>query len=258
MYLETTPLIVRSLLVILLLFAIHGRGHGQGGGQSPQNVTVVNSTSNPVPTTMQGTANVNVSNTPTVNLSPSANTVQSQQSGTWNVGVVGTPVVGLSTSANTVQAQQTGPWSVGILGTPTFGLSPGTSVMVNNSAANPIPVVNVGVSSAQTTLLLNTGPVTIPNAPGLTDVGDFNASAFSKIRIVTKGTCTGLNGGIILVRVVVVEGGQPVQAIDENSLCGSPVSSRIIEMPGTTLRISVFQEQTVTTQQTVQVVVYGR
>jgi hypothetical protein len=158
MHLEKTPLIVRSLLVILFLFAIHGIGHGQGGGQSPQNVTVVNSTSNTVPTTMQGTGNVNVSNTPTVNLSPSANTVQSQQSGTWNVGVVGTPVVGLSTSANTVQAQQAGPWSVGILGTPTFGLTPGASVMVNNSASNPIPVVNLGVPPAQTTLFAELWP----------------------------------------------------------------------------------------------------
>jgi hypothetical protein len=262
MYTERTSLIVRGMLVTLFLFSINSSSHGQGGGQSPQNVTVVNGTSNPVPTTLQGTPNVNVSNTPTVNLSSSANTVQSQQSGTWNVGVIGTPIVGLSTSANTVQAQQAGSWSVGIVGTPTFALSSGTSVLVNNSAANPIPVVSVGGTPIQTTLLLNSGPVTIPNAPGLTDLGDFNASAFSKIRIVTRSTCTGLNG-FIGVRLVVLEGGQPAQAIEEISPCAdfprfSSAVSKIIDMPGTTLRISVFQSDTFSTQQTVQVIVYGR
>lgn len=262
MYKERTSLVIRSLLVTAFLLTILSSTYGQGGGQGPQNVTVVNSTSNPVPATIQGTANVNVSNTPTVNLSPTANTVQSQQSGTWNVGVIGTPVVGLSTSANTVQAQQAGSWNVGIVGTPTIALNPSASVMVNNSATNPIPVQNVGGSPPQTTLLLNSGAVAIPNAPGLTDLGDFNASAYSKIRVVTKGSCVGLNG-FIGVRIVAIEGGQPVQAIDEISPCAdfprfSSAVSKIIEMPGTTLRISVFQDATFSSQQTVQVIVYGR
>ena len=261
MYMERTSLILRSLLVTAFLLAIHSATYGQGG-QSPQNVTVVNSTSNPVPSTIQGTANVNVSNTPTVNLSSSANTVKSQQSGTWNVGVIGTPLFGLSTSANTVQAQQAGSWTVGIVGTPTIALSPETSVTVNNSATNPIPVQNVGGPTAQTTLLLNSGAVAIPNVAGLTDLGDFNASAYSKIRVVTKSNCVGLNG-FIGVRIVAIEGGQPVQAIEEISPCAdfpifSSAVSKIIEMPGTTLRISVFQSATFSTQQTVQVIVYGR
>ena len=226
--------------------------YGQG---STQNVRVVNTSSQPVPTTVQGTTTVtgdiNITNTPTVGITPSANTVQAQQSGTWNVGINGTPTVNLAAGT-----------SVGITGTPNVSLVPGTSVQINNTTTNPIPVQNVGGPSSTTTLLLNSGAVTIPNAPGLTDIGDFNASAYSKIRVVTKSNC-GHTGGFLGVRVVVIEAGQPIAAIEEISPCAdfprfSTSISEIIEMPGTTLRISVFQESTFSTQQIVQVVVYGR
>jgi len=288
MYRDKTRFIVffgQALLVSSVFFATVEISYAQGGGGQTQNVNVVNTTSNPVPTTLQGTATVNVNNTPTVNLSPTANIVQSQQSGAWNVGIAGTPTfnlaagtsVGLSTSANGVKAEQSGAWNVGINGTPTVNLAPGTtvgingtpnvalatgsSVLINNSLANPIPVQNVGGSSIQTTLLLNSGLVTIPNAPGLTDLGDFDASVYSKIRVVTKSNCGSANG--LTFRLIVLENGQPAQTIDEFYPCNSypglsSTGSKIIDMPGRALRLSVFQESMFSTQQSVQVIVYGR
>ena len=230
--------------------------YGQGG---TQNVRVVNTSSQPVPTTMQGTTtvtgNVNITNTPTVGLTPSANSVQAQQSGTWNVGINGTPTVNLASGT-----------SVGITGTPNVSLVPGTSVQINNTTTNPIPVQNVGGSSSTTTLLLNSGIVSIPNTAGVTtDLGNFNASAFSKIRVVAKSNCTFLTVGNfhpqdLRVSVVVAEGGQPVQTIDDVYPClDSPVHmSKILDMPGTTIKITVFQKFQFHEPQTVQVVVYGR
>ena len=263
------------LLVGIVVLATAQISYSQGG-QSPQNVTVVNTASNPIPTTLQGTANVNITNSPTVNLSATGNSVQSQQSGIWNVGIIGAPVFAISSSANTVQAQQTGSWNVGINGIPTVNLAsgsavgitgtanvsltPGSSVMVANSATNPIPVQNVGGPPLQTTLLLNSGIVTIPNTTGSTNLGDFDASTYSKIRVVTKSNCDISHGTAI--RVVVLENGQPVQVIEEIHPCVMFPSfngvSKIIDMPGTTLRITLSQTGTLETQQIVQVVVYGR
>jgi hypothetical protein len=236
---------------------------------------------------ISGTPAVTVTNTPTVGLSPSANTVQAQQGGTWNVGIDGTPnvniintpTVGLSLAANSVQAQQSGAWnvsisgtptvsltsgsSVGITGTPNVSLAPGTSVQISNPLTNPIPVQNVGGVSAPTTLLFNSGTVSITNAPGSTNFGDFDASAYSRIRVVASSNC-GFTNNVTLedlrVRVVVVESGQAVQPIDELKPCGNfPLGgTRIIELPGATLRITVLQGFTYNVPQSVQVVVYGR
>jgi hypothetical protein len=228
--------------------------YGQG---STQNVRVVNTSSQPVPTTVQGTVtgDVNVTNTPTVALSPSGNSVQAQQSGTWNVGITGTPTVNLAPGA-----------SVAVAGTPNVSLVPGTAIQVSNTTANPIPVQNVGGSSSTTTLLLNSGIVSLSNTAGTTtDLGTFNASAFSKIRVVAKSNCSFLTVGNfnpedVKVSVVVVEGGQAVQTIEELKVCvNHPVNiSKLIDMPGTTIRITVLQQSQFHEPQTVQVVVYGR
>jgi hypothetical protein len=229
--------------------------YGQGG---TQNVRVVNTSSQPVPTTAQGTTtvtgDVNITNTPTVGITPSANTVQAQQSGTWNVGINGTPTVNLASGT-----------SVGITGTPNVSLVPGTSVQINNTTTNPIPVQNVGGPSSTTTLLLNSGIVSLSNTAGTTtDLGTFNASAFSKIRVIAKSNCSfltvGFNPEDVKVFVIVVEGGQAVQTIEELKVCQDhPVNfSKLLEMPGTTIRITVFQKSQFHEPQTVQVVVYGR
>ncbi|HET6893150.1 MAG TPA: hypothetical protein VFH31_18745, partial [Pyrinomonadaceae bacterium] len=185
--------------------------YGQG---STQNVRVVNTSSQPVPTTVQGTTtvtgSVNITNVPTVALSPSANSVQAQQTGTWNVGITGTPTVNLTPGT-----------SVGITGTPNVSLVPGTSVAISNTTANPIPVQNVGAASSPTTLVFNSGTVAIPNVPGSTNLGEFNASAFSRIRVVASSNCGWTNVSIEDARVFVfvVEGGQPVQAVEELKPC---------------------------------------
>jgi len=127
-YLLATTGFVIFMLTVALMDGGRAEGSGTlsntpGSAPTPTStgtapVTVLNTTSNPVPTSPQGTTtisgNVNVSNTPTVN---------AQQNGLWSVGILGTPTFGLSPSANAVQAQQNGPWSVGISGTPTFGIS---------------------------------------------------------------------------------------------------------------------------------------
>src|SRR5687767_607529 len=62
--------IIGLLFGALILLMSAQPAYGQGG---TQNVRVVNTTSQPVPTTVQGTVtgDVNVTNTPTVALSPS-------------------------------------------------------------------------------------------------------------------------------------------------------------------------------------------
>src|SRR5215813_8954976 len=179
--LATTGFVIFTLTVALIN---GGRAEGSGTlsntpgsaptptstGSAP--VTVLNTTSNPVPTSVQGTTtisgNVNVSNTPTVNaqqnglwsvgilgtptfgLSPAANAVQAQQNGAWNVGISGTPTFGISPSANTIQAQQNGSWNVGITGTPnvniagtpTVALAPGSTVQLGTQTA-PVLVRDV-------------------------------------------------------------------------------------------------------------------
>lgn len=179
--LATTGFVIFTLTVALIN---GGRAEGSGTlsntpgsaptptstGSAP--VTVLNTTSNPVPTSVQGTTtisgNVNVSNTPTVNaqqnglwsvgilgtptfgLSPSANAVQAQQNGAWSVGISGTPTFGISQSANTIQAQQNGSWNVGITGTPdvniagtpTVALAAGSTVQLGTQTA-PVLVRDV-------------------------------------------------------------------------------------------------------------------
>jgi hypothetical protein len=248
---SSTLTFIGVLLSASILLMAPQPAYAQGG---TQNVRVVNTSSQAVPTTVQGTTtvtgNVNIDNTPTVTLSPSGNHVQAQQNGTWNVGITGIPTMNLASGS-----------AVGITGTPNVSLTSGSSVTVANSATNPIPVQNVGGTPLQTTLLLNSGNVTIPNTTASTNLGDFDASTYSRIRVVTKSNCGSANG--IAIRVVVLENGQPVQLIEEINPCSNfpafkSTVSKIIDMPGTTLRITVFQEGALETQQIVQVVVYGR
>jgi hypothetical protein len=252
---KTSRVTITGLLFGTLILLMNAQPtYGQGG---TQNVRVVNTTSQPVPTTVQGTVtgDVNVTNTPTVALSPSGNSVHAQQSGTWNVGITGTPTVSLSPGT-----------SISVAGTPNVSLVPGAAVQVSNTTANPIPVQNVGGSSSTTTLLLNSGIVSLSNTAGtMTDLGTFNASAFSKIRVVAKSNCSFLTVGNfnpedVKVFVVTVEGGQAVQTIEELKVCQDhPVNvSKLLDMPGTTIRITVFQKSQFHEPQTVQVVVYGR
>lgn len=252
---ETSQVTIIGLLFGALILLMNTQpAYGQGG---TQNVRVVNTTSQPVPTTVQGTVtgDVNVTNTPAVTLSPSGNSVQAQQSGTWNVGITGSPTVNLAPGT-----------SVAVAGTANVSLIPGSVVQVSNTTANPIPVLNVGGSSPTTTLLLNSGTVSLSNTAGTTtDLGNFNASAFSKIRVVAKSNCSFLTVGNfnpedLKVFVVVVEGSQAVQTIEELKVCqDQPVNvSKLLDMPGTTIRITVLQKSQFHEPQTVQVVVYGR
>jgi hypothetical protein len=114
----------------------------------PQDVNVVNSPSNPVPTTVQGTVNLDLTN----------NFVKAIQSGTWNVGIVGTPsfkldltgnTVKLDPGNNTVKAEQSGTWNVGIAGTPTVSISGTPTVTVGNTAAAPVLVRNLDEPARQ-------------------------------------------------------------------------------------------------------------
>jgi hypothetical protein len=90
-----------------------------GNGPPPQDVLVVNTPSQPVPTAAQGTTAV-----------------------TGNVGITGTPNVNV-TNSPTVQAQQSGPWTVGISGTPTVNIGNSPTVQVASSASNPVFVRDV-------------------------------------------------------------------------------------------------------------------
>ncbi len=83
-------------------------------------VTVINTSANPVPTTLVGTSSISgtvvISNVPTEN---------AQQSGAWNVGILGTP-------------------SVSLVGTPVVSLAAGGGVSVANAvdgSGNPIPLL---------------------------------------------------------------------------------------------------------------------
>lgn len=293
-----------AFVSVLVLMLIPRTAYGQGGLPKVNDVRVINTASEPVPTTVQGTAtvtgNVSVTNTPTVGLSPAANGVQAQQSGAWSVGISGTPTVNLAAGtsvgiAGTPTLNLAAGTSVGITGTPTVNLSagtsvgitgtptmnlatgtsvgivgtpnvnlvPGTSVQISNTMANPIPVQNVGGASSATTLLFNSGTVPIPNAPGSTSLGDFNASSVARIRVAATSNC-GFTNNVSLedlrVWVFAVESGQQVQVVDELKPCANfPLGgTKLIDMPGVTIRIVVVQGYTYNVAQSVRVVVYGR
>jgi len=102
------PAVGFVILVGAFVLTSPSTGHGQGGPPT-QNVTVVNTTANPVPTAAQGTTNV-----------------------AGNVSVTNTPTVNLAAGA-----------SVGINNTPTVNLGSLASVRVNNTAANAVFVSSV-------------------------------------------------------------------------------------------------------------------
>jgi hypothetical protein len=114
-------------------------------------VNVVNTTANPVPTTLVGTSaisgNVSVVNTPTVN---------AQQSGAWTVGITGMP-------------------SVSIVGTPTVSLAAGGGVSVANSVdanGNPIPLlIRDADNGARQPFVTSCGGLTAVPAQGQTAGG---------------------------------------------------------------------------------------
>ncbi len=104
-------LVVAALATATLTVVLTDAGQVAAQAVKTQFVKVINTTDEPVPTLAQGTTNV---------------------AGT--VGITGTP---------TVNAQQSGSWTVGITGTPTVGLAGGSSILVDNNAANPVPVRDV-------------------------------------------------------------------------------------------------------------------
>jgi hypothetical protein len=93
------------VLVGALLFT----GSPVSNAANPQDVRVVNTTSQPVPTAAQGTTTI-----------------------AGNVGISGTPTVNLASGT-----------SVGINGTPTVNLASGATVGINSAANNPVFVRSV-------------------------------------------------------------------------------------------------------------------
>jgi hypothetical protein len=70
------------LFVSVIALSLPQKGHSSFPGD--KDVLVINTPAQAVPVVAQGTTNVAVQNTPTVN---------SKQSGSWNVGITGTPTV---------------------------------------------------------------------------------------------------------------------------------------------------------------------
>jgi hypothetical protein len=250
--------VLTAAAFLALVIAITAISIKPTGAQSPKvdSVRVVNTASDwvaPVPTQAQGVTNV-------------GGTIQAQQSGAWNVGLTGVP---------TVAATQNGAWNVGISGTPTVNLAPGTSVGIsgtpsislasganvgiNNTAANPVLVRNVDSPAPSTTLVFNSGVVSIPNQAGSTTLGAADVSAHSQIRVVVASNCgfNNVSPNSLAVRLFTSEGGQPVGRLDELYPCQPPVT-RLIDLPGKVLSVVVFQESALNNQQSVQVVIYGR
>ncbi len=83
--------IFRSYFLAIIGFAILAgslvlSGSFTSSAKAPDDVNVVNTPGNPVPTKAQGTTAI-------------AGTVQAQQSGNWNVGITGTPTVSIGNTA---------------------------------------------------------------------------------------------------------------------------------------------------------------
>ncbi len=98
---RSIPRVFLVLLVVIGLFTLPAI---QGANpDNPKEVQVVNTSSNPVPTTVEGSASI-------------SGTVQAEQSGPWNVQ-------SQQSGSWTVEAQQSGGWNVFVDGTPTVQLS---------------------------------------------------------------------------------------------------------------------------------------
>jgi hypothetical protein len=84
------------LFVSAIAFSLPQIGHANfTAAASDKDVVVINTPAQAVPVAVQGTANVSVANTPTVN---------AKQSGAWTVGISGTPTVEIDNAAGSAIA----------------------------------------------------------------------------------------------------------------------------------------------------------
>ncbi|MDQ3749632.1 MAG: hypothetical protein M3367_11590 [Acidobacteriota bacterium] len=79
-----------GLILFVSVIALSLPQNGHSNIAADKDVRVINTSDEPVPVVAQGTTNVAVQNTPTVN---------ARQNGAWNVGITGTPTVQLDDSA---------------------------------------------------------------------------------------------------------------------------------------------------------------
>ena len=108
--LKSFSLIFAGFLILVCAFAMSKPG--TTSGDSLKDVRVVNTTAEPVPTTVQGSIGVD-------------GTVQAAQSGPWNVGIVGTPTVKIDPANNSVKIVGGGTrlaLNQSFIGMPTSGL----------------------------------------------------------------------------------------------------------------------------------------
>jgi hypothetical protein len=111
-------------------------------------VLVVNGLKKPVPVTLTGgtgTANVNVTNQPTVSVAPGTSvgvngTVNTSITNTPNVNVMGLPAVQLAAGAN---VGINGTPNVNVANQPTVSLAPGASMTVSNRPGEPLTSIDV-------------------------------------------------------------------------------------------------------------------
>lgn len=79
-----------GLILFVSVIALSLPQNGHSNFAPDKDVRVINTTAEPIPVVAQGTTNVAVQNTPTVN---------AKQSGVWNVGIAGTPTVEVGNAA---------------------------------------------------------------------------------------------------------------------------------------------------------------
>ena len=86
--LKSCSLVFAGFLILVCAFAL--TNPNTSSGDSLKDVRVINTTAEPVPTTIQGSVGV-------------AGIVQAQQSGAWNVGINGTPTFRIDPANNTIK-----------------------------------------------------------------------------------------------------------------------------------------------------------
>jgi len=156
---------IASLVTILTAVSVSSTHHTVAAGfANPAPVLVTNTSGSPVPTTAQGTTQVGgtvaVSNLPATqavsgsvavnNFPSSQNVAVSNFPSTQNVAVTGTAdvsgTVAVSNFPSTQSVSVSGTPSVNVSSLPAVQMADGSSIAINNTSGNPIPVTNVGDS----------------------------------------------------------------------------------------------------------------
>jgi len=92
--------VLGTVLVVIVMTALEFVRPVSVAGDTPKDMRIVNTSAEPIPTSIQGTVAVS---------GAVSGTVDAQQKGPWNVGIVGVPTVGIDPLHNLVKIVGQGP-----------------------------------------------------------------------------------------------------------------------------------------------------